>query len=294
MMRIEDLKLFMLVAKLGSFTAAADAMNLPRSNISRRISDLETELQGKLFTRTTRRLTLTPIGQGYLISLQDIIPELDHANDSIRTQNQNPTGKIKIGLLNESDILIHGVLQDFLDQHPNICVETHLSNLGYHDIMNYGLDMAIHVGQISDTTFIARPIAAFTRKLYASPSYIAQHGQPQSLEALHQHKLIMLRWPSGQLENLWSFKQGQISIQSQLISNNSNYIRHAVFQGTGIALLPELIAHKHLASGELIAVLPEYEMQLENIWLVYPSRTGQSFASRLLIEYLLEQIPNIR
>ncbi|HCP57166.1 MAG TPA: LysR family transcriptional regulator [Pseudomonas sp.] len=293
-MRIEDLKLFMLVAKLGSFTAAADALNLPRSNISRRINDLESALQGKLFTRTTRRLTLTPIGQGYLTSLQEIIPGLEHANDSIRTQNQNPTGKIKIGLLTESDILIHWVLQDFLTRYPNISIETHLSNLGYYDIMNYGLDMAIHVGPISDTSFIARPIASFIRKLYASPDYIAHYGAPRSLEDLHQHKLIMLRWPSGQLENLWRFKQAEISIESQLISNNSNYIRHAVFQGAGIALLPEIIAHKHVANGELVEVLPAYEMQLENIWLVYPSRTGQSFASRLLTEYLLEQIPMIK
>lgn len=293
-MKIDDLKLFILVVELGGFSSAADALNLPRSNVSRRINDLETELNVKLLTRTTRRLTLTPTGQEYYQNLQNIIPQLDKTHEAIRTQSHSPAGKIKIGLLNESDILIHEILYKFLKEYPNIQVETHLSSLGYHDILNYGLDACVHIGHINDSSFVARPIARFKRKLYASPEYVEKNGHLDNLEAIKDHFVIILRWPDGRLENRLVFNQGEVTVDSRLISNSSYYVRHAVFQGGGIGLLPEVIMQPFVDSGDIIDLLPDHEMTLDNTWLVYPSRTGLSYAARLFIDYVLNEVQQVQ
>lgn len=289
-MKIDDLKLFMLVVELGGFTAAADASNLPRSNVSRRINDLEDELNVKLLTRTTRRLTLTPTGKEYYQNLQNIIPQLDQTHEAIRTQSHSPVGKIKIGLLNETDILIHEILYGFLNEYPNIQVETHLSSIGYHDIMNYGLDACVHIGPINDGSVIARPIASFKRKLYASPDYIKKQGMPLTLSDLHRHFLLIIRWPDGRLENRWEFNKGDIVVDSRLISNSSYYVRHAVFHGGGIGLLPEVIMQPYVDRGEIVEVLPDHHMTLDDTWLVYPSRQGLSYAARLFVNYVLDRV----
>lgn len=292
-MKIDDLKLFMLVVELGGFSAAADALNLPRSNVSRRINELESELNVKLLTRTTRRLTLTPTGQEYYQNLQNIIPQLDQTHEAIRTQSHSPAGKVKVGLLNETDILIHDLLYRFLEEYPNIQIETHLSGLGYHDIMNFGLDACIHIGPIEDSSFIARPIASFKRKLYASPAYVAKHGKPQSLDELHDHFLLILRWPDGRLENRWIFNGGEVSVDSRLISNSSYYVRHAVFHDGGIGLLPEVIMQPFVDNGEIVEILPDYHMLIEDSWLVYPSRKGLSYAARLFVNYVLDEVKKL-
>ncbi|MFM5338181.1 LysR family transcriptional regulator [Aeromonas enteropelogenes] len=292
-MKIDDLKLFLSVVELGGFTSAADALNIPRSNVSRRIKDLEDELNVKLLTRTTRRLTMTSVGLEYYNSLQNIIPMLDHTHEQIRTQSHEPTGNIKIGLLNESDIFIHDLLKRFLEKYPKINIELHLSSVGYRDIFNYGLDASIHIGVVNDGSFVARPIMPFTRKLYATPHYIERHGRPKSLEDLHQHNVLTLRLPDGQLDNRLIFNRGEVVIHSRVISNSSYYIRHAVFQGDGIGILPEIIVKSFVESGELIDLLPEYETTLDNIWLVYPGKKGLSYAARLFIDYILAEMASI-
>lgn len=289
-MKISDLKLFMLVAQYNSFSAAAEALDLSRANVSRRINELEDELCCRLFTRTTRRLALTPAGVDYLNSIQSLVPRLESANESIRKQNSTPSGHIRLGLIGDADTLAHDLLQHFLDAYPNITIETHVSNLGYHDIMNFGLDACLHIGEIADKSFVARPLTPFIRKLYASPKYIAEHGMPQSLEDLSQHALLNYRFANGLLETYWQFEQAQVQVNSRLTSNSSPYIRHAVTKGAGISLLLEVSVVEDVKSGALIEVLPEHVSHLDNIWLVYPDRIGLSHAARLLIDYLLNAV----
>ncbi|MGY3859323.1 LysR substrate-binding domain-containing protein [Aeromonas intestinalis] len=289
-MRIDDLKLFLSVVELGGFTSAADALNIPRSNVSRRIKDLETELNAKLLTRTTRRLTMTPVGLEYYNNLQHIISQLDQTHEQIRTQSHQPVGNIKIGLLNDSDIFIHDIIKCFLTRYPKINIELHLSSVGYRDILNYGLDASIHIGDVIDNSFVARTIMPFTRKLYASREYVARHGRPACLADLHHHNVLVTRLPDGQLDNKLTFNHGEILINSRMISNSSYYIRHAVSEGDGIAVLPELTMRAQVESGAIIDLLPEYETTLDNIWLVYPSRKGLSYAARLFIDYVLEEV----
>lgn len=283
----------MIVAQYQSFTAAAEALDLPRANVSRRIADLEHELCCRLFTRTTRRLSLTPAGHEYLDRIGNLVAPLEAANEAMRNQSISPTGHIRLGLIGDADMLVHELIQTFLKTYPLITVEYHVSNLGYLDIMTFGLDACLHIGEVNDKSFIARPLSVFFRKLYASPSYIEQHGMPETIKDLEQHFLINHRMANGQLENRWEFENESISVDCRLTSNNSYYVRHAVLNGTGISLLLELNTLEDVRKGNLVEVLPEHRSRLDNLWLVYPNRVGLSHAARLLINYLLTEMERL-
>nr|WP_243880652.1 LysR family transcriptional regulator [Shewanella algae] len=278
---------------MGSFAAAASSIGVPRAFVSRRIGELEADLGSKLFTRTTRKLTLTPTGEIYYQQLLEIIPRLESLNESIKNQRNMPTGSVKLGLVGDADVIAHNLLQEFLRTYPLITLETHVSNLGYHDILTYGLDASMHIGEMKDSSFIARPLMRVLRKLYASPEYIAQHGMPTSIDDLGNHALIIHRLANGELEDNWNFNLGEYRVHSRLISNSSHYIKHAVLNGAGISLLAELSAIEHVKSGELLEVLPELEVYVDDAWLVYPSRKGMTHAARLLIDSLLEEAQKI-
>ncbi|BCV35333.1 MULTISPECIES: LysR substrate-binding domain-containing protein [Shewanella] len=288
-MKIDDLRLFLSVVDLGSFAAAASSIGVPRAYVSRRIGELEADLGSKLFTRTTRKLTLTPTGEIYYQQLLEIIPRLESLNESIKNQRNMPTGSVKLGLIGDADIVAHNLLQEFLRTYPLITLETHVSNLGYHDILTYGLDACVHIGEMKDSSFVARPLMRGLRKLYASPDYIAEHGMPTSIDDLDNHALIIHRLANGELEDKWIFNQGEYRTHSRLISNNSSYVKHAVMNGAGISLLAELSAAEHVKSGELQEVLPECEVYVDDVWLVYPSRKGMTHAARLLIDSIIEE-----
>ncbi len=293
-MKIKDLRLFLSVVELGSFAAAASAIDAPRALVSRRIGELEAELGSKLFTRTTRKLSLTSTGENYYQQLMEIVPRLESLNESVRNQRNTPTGSVKLGLIGDADIIAHNLLQDFLHTYPQITLETHVSHSGYRDILTHGLDACVHIGDIQDNSFIARPLIRICRKLYASPDYIATNGAPVSLDDLDHHALIISRWFNGELDNRWKFNFGEYRAYSRLISNSSHYVKHAVLCGAGISLLSELSVIGELESGSLVEVLPDHEVYIDDAWLVYPSRKGMTHATRLLIDSIMNEAERIK
>ncbi|MBY6186699.1 LysR family transcriptional regulator [Marinobacter hydrocarbonoclasticus] len=292
-MRTEDLKLFMTVVELGSFSAAAEAMDLPRANVSRRINELEKRLGSTLFTRTTRKLSLTPVGQELYQRFETLMPQLDAALDSVRSQSQHPVGRVKLGLLPEAEVVLHPLLQQFMSQYPRISLEVYVSTLGYQDITNQGLDLCLHAGQLEDSSFVARSLGRFGRALYASPDYLAQHGHPTQLDQLSQHRLLGFRWPDGRSERHWPFEHASVAIEPALVSNSMTYLRRATLDGSGICHLPELQAVQHVQSGELVPLLTEFKSPQEEVWMVYRDRMGLSHGARLLMEWLLNEVPKI-
>ncbi|MBY5990873.1 LysR family transcriptional regulator [Ferrimonas balearica] len=292
-MRTDDLKLFMAVVELGSFSAVAEAWDLPRANVSRRIGELEKRLGGTLFTRTTRKLSLTPVGQELYQRFESLMPMLDAALDSVRHQSQSPVGKVRLGVLPEAEVILHPLLQQFMSRYPELRLEVLISTVGYHDIVNLGLDLCLHAGPMVDSSHIARPLGRFGRRLYASPDYLATHGRPTTLEALAHHRLLGFRWPDGRVEHHWQFEQAQVPVNAALISNSMTYLRRATVDGTGISHLPELMAMQHLQNGELELLMPELVSPQEEVWLVYRDRLSLSQGARLLLEWLLEYVPEL-
>ncbi|MEZ9904454.1 LysR family transcriptional regulator [Vibrio breoganii] len=290
-MKTEDLKLFLRVVELGSFTAAASALDLPRANVSRRINDLEKELNTQLFHRTTRSLSLTHNGDSYFSKIQKVVDLLDDANQAVTYSSREVSGKVKLGLLAETYEFVQPALFDFHDMYPNVELDLRTVSNGFQEVYQYGLDISFHGGDLEDSDLIAKPLIALNHSLLASPDYIKNNESIRALSDLHKHKVMCYRWPSGNVDNLWHFESGQLSVSPWLVCNSIGFLRRALIMGRGIGFLPELVAKEELQQGKLVKVLPELATVPYQSYLLHPKPQTLNYASRLLIDYLLQRIP---
>ncbi|GEA59262.1 LysR family transcriptional regulator [Vibrio comitans] len=290
-MKTEDLKLFLRVVELGSFTAAANALDLPRANVSRRINDLEKELNTQLFHRTTRSLSLTHNGDSYFSKVQKVVELLDDANQAVTYSSREVSGKVKLGLPAEIYEYVQPALFDFHDKYPNVELDLRMVSNGFQEVYQYGLDISFHGGELEDSDLIAKPLIQLNHSLLASPDYIKNNESIHALTDLHHHKVMCYRWPSGNVDNLWHFECEQISVSPWLVCNSIGFIRKALVMGRGVGFLPELVVKEELLQGKLVKVLPELAAVPYQSYLLHPKPQTLNYASRLLIDYLLQRIP---
>ncbi|MCL1052014.1 LysR family transcriptional regulator [Shewanella abyssi] len=275
-MRIEDLKLFTIVVKLGSFTAAANALDLPRANVSRRIGELERALNAQLFFRTTRQLRLTQHGEAYYHELLTVLDGFEQAKNKLLDIDDKPVGKVKVGFLPESDEALQPALAKFQQLYPDIELDLRITNNYVTDIYSQALDFVIHAGKVQDSGFIARRILSLGRSIFASPEYLKKHGEPKTLADLSQHQAICYRWPDGTLDDKWDLTTEVVKVNSRFSCNHMGFVRRAIVGGQGIGFMPPLFALAAIESKQLVRILPEYESKKEDVWLIYPDRKGIS------------------
>ena len=294
-MKVEDLELFTTIVRLGGFTAAANALELPRSNVSRRISKLEEELNLKLFFRTTRQISLTQYGKSYYEEVVKALETLNRARLATDPISDVPKGRIKIGLLPETDEAISPLLFLFLDKYPEIELDIRSINNGFIDTYQQDLDLAFHAGEVIDSNLVAREITGLNGRIVASPDYIEKYGRPEQPHDLSDHSCICFRWPNGQVVNCWPIAGEEVMVRGKLTSNSIGLIKRAALNGRGLAFLPKLFINAELKDNELISLLNDFEnpFNSEKVWLLYPETKGISRATRLLIEYLVKEVPKI-
>lgn len=292
-MKIDDLKLFIKVVELGSFTAAANALDLPRANVSRRIGELEQSLGAQLFHRTTRSLSLTNNGEAYYENLQKALTMLDSANEQVSNDTNEVRGRIKLGLLPETDELVRPILFNFHDKYPHVKLDIRNINNGFSDMFQQGLDIAFHGGALFDSDIVARKLLTLDRCLVASPNYLETRGMPENLEQLKEHQCVCFRWPNGEVDNVWHFQEQSVQLHPKLISNNIGFIKNATILDRGITFMPKLLVKRELESGSLVQLLSQYSVTEESGWLLYPQPKTLSQASRLLIDHLIKEVPKL-
>ncbi|OLQ90814.1 transcriptional regulator [Vibrio ponticus] len=292
-MKIEDLKLFVKVVELGSFTAAANALDVPRANVSRRINELEAQLHTSLFHRTTRSLSLTNHGEIYYQEILQALALFDNANQAITQADTLIKGKIKLGILSETHELLQPILFTFLDLHPEVELDVRVIQNGFIDMYQQGLDIAFHGGELIDSDLIARQILPLDRCLVASPKYLQSKQLPEDVHQLVEHTALCFRWPSGEIDDLWQFVEGEVKVNSPLVSNSIAFLKDATLSGRGIAFLPKILVEKELENGELYQILPEVSAKTEHGYLLYPQPRTLNYASRELIQYLIQEIPKL-
>ncbi|BEU04358.1 transcriptional regulator [Agarivorans sp. OAG1] len=290
-MRVEDLSLFIKVVESGSFSAAAHSLDLPRANVSRRINELEQSLSTRLFVRTTRKLNLTTQGQQYYESMQDIIRRLNDANSALHSHTASPSGLVKMGVNVGSDHYVIDILKNFKQRYPDINVEARYSNESYQGLFEHGLDMAMYVGSLDDSSFIARKLGGFSKVIIASPEYLEQNPVPVTPQDLLQHSCIIYRSYSQKLENRWQFTNQEIEVSHHHISNNYAHIAQAVEAGLGIALVPYILAYPMIEKGTVCHLMKDHVSSSEDAWMVYPSRNGLTHTARLLLDYIASRVP---
>ncbi|GAM71193.1 transcriptional regulator [Vibrio sp. JCM 19236] len=290
-MKIEDLKLFVKVVELGSFTAAANSLELPRANVSRRINELENSLDIKLFHRTTRSLSLTHHGEVYYEELLKALEMLENANQVLYRDTKKVAGKVKLGLLPDSLEFLQPLLFDFMEQYPEVTLDIRNITNGFDEMFEQGLDFAFHGGELRDSDIVARKLFSVKASMVSSPEYLSKHNEIRTLEDLNQHQVLCLRWPTGDVYSQYEHNGETIDIEPKLISNSLSLIKNAILSGKGIGVLPNIITQESLVSGELVQVLTDSEVKWCDCYILHPQSRTLTAASRALIEYFMKVMP---
>lgn len=292
---LNDLYYFVKVIEYGGFSPAGRALGVPKSKLSRRVALLEERLGVRLIHRSTRRFSLTDIGQTFFEHCQAMLVEAEAAHEAILSVQSEPKGVVRlscpVALLHAN---IGPMLAEFMLAYPQIIVHLDANNRAV-DVVGEGFDVAIRVrpGPLEDSDLVLRILAERGQCLVASPKLVeAMGGLPSAPAELSQ-------WPSlaiGQPQNahVWTLfgpdeRQVALHHRPRYVTTDMMALREAALVGVGVVQLPLLMIQSQLACGELVSVLPDWAPRREIIHAVYPSRRGQLPAVRLLLDYLTEK-----
>lgn len=288
MNRFEDMEVFANVVSVGSMSGAAREMGLSPAVISKRLQRLEERLGTRLLNRTTRQISLTEAGKGYYDRVISILAGVEEAETFVGLGSSNARGVLKISAPTSFGRMhIAPNLIKFMKANQDLTLNLDLSD-EFVDIVSSGLDLAIRIGDLPDSSLVARRLAPVRRILCASPKYLEKHGMPKKLDALDHHALIA---PHNQ--GPWKLEGNSGTIiyrpNSTLLTNSSEVVRETVIAGLGIALRSTWDIGQELEEGRLVRVLPEYSATKGlGIYAVYPSRNFLPAKVRLFIDYLAE------
>jgi DNA-binding transcriptional LysR family regulator len=286
---ISDLDIFARVARTGNMSAAGREMGLSPAVVSKRISMLEDRLGARLFQRTTRHLTLTETGEGYFKRVLDILSLVEEAEDFVSRRNTRPRGNLKITVptaFGAKHVAPH--LAGFIEQYPEIELDFHVTDLSV-DIIRDGFDVALRIGELQDSSLVARKLAPDHRILCAAPSYIESAGTPKSLDDLANHICL----PAG-VQDSWKLKDAsgephQVRLTSFVRTDSANFSREALVSGVGIGLRSVWDVQDDIDAGRLTRVLEDFTGSGDDaIYAVYPSRDFMPTKVHVFIEYIGE------
>jgi DNA-binding transcriptional LysR family regulator len=286
---ISDLDIFARVARTGNMSAAGREMGLSPAVVSKRVSLLEDRLGARLFQRTTRQLTLTETGEGYFKRVVDILSLVEEAEDFVSRRNTKPRGQLKVTAPTSfSRLHIAPHLPEFLTLYPEIEVDFHLTD-SFTDIIREGFDVAVRIGELQDSSLVAKKLSPDNRVICASPSYLAKSGTPKSLAELDHHNCI-----SAGAQEVWRIEgpdgQHQLRLKGNIRSNSAEFVRESLLAGLGIGLRPTWDIGPDLKSGALQVVLPQYRGSSNvAIYAVYPSRDFMPAKVNVFIDFLADK-----
>lgn len=266
-----DLVVFTRVAREGSFTAAARALGMPKSTVSRRVSSLEERLGARLLQRTTRKLSLTELGRLYLQHGERAVAEMEAAELAVSEQQDKPRGLLRLSApLGLS--WLGPLVASFLRRHPEVQVEMVCTDRVV-DLIEEGFDAAIRAGRLADSSLIARPLATLRRLAVASPAYLAARGTPREPADLRRHDCIV--FGSGRERNRWTLQGPESSVEvevpSRFTANDLDMVGEAARAGLGIALLQDDRCLADLRQRTLRQVLPRWSAPAVPLQAVHPS-----------------------
>ena len=291
MARLKQIETFVSVASRGSLTAAAAAEGVAPGVVSRRLDALEARLGVKLLLRTTRRVTLTFEGSAYLEDCQRILRELGDAEASVSLGGVKARGHLRISApAGFGRKHVAPLVMQFLDANPEVTVSLDLTDR-LVDLVNEGVDCAIRVGELTDSSLVSIRLAENRRVVVASPDYLARHGTPQTLADLSRHNCLSLGQQRG-----WLFRDGaeivSIKVSGLLECNDGAVLHEWALAGRGLAWRSLWEVGDDLKSGALVSVLDEFAAPSTGIHAVFPQRKYLPLRVRLLIDHLKHHYGN--
>lgn len=288
---LDDLYWFVLIAESGGLSSASRRYDIAKSTLSKRLSRLEEALGVKLLQRNTNSTTLTDAGGVFLNEISPILHRLEEVSGEFAKLESEPRGIIKMTASGTfGKFVVLPLVNKFLHAYPQVNIDIDVTDK-YVDVIAQGVDIAIRIGELTDSALYARKVASVRKVLCVSPDYAEHYGIPQSLEDLKQHSFIVQSKSSSTIRLINSEQSKVFSTKGRLTITPSDNLLAAVSAGLGIAPLPEIQIAKLLHEGEIIHVLPEWHLPSQDVYLLSPSNRYRSLAVRLLLDYFLEAIP---
>lgn len=289
-MNLNDLNLFIRVVETGSFTAAAESLSVQKSTISRRIAQLEDTLGIRLIQRTTRKLKLTPEGEELFSRTQPLIDDLSAVQDDISATKTELRGRLRLTMPTEIGVfMMNEVISSFMKAYPRIEVDVELSTRTV-DLIEEGVDLALRLGPLPNSSLIARHVAGLHRGLFATPEYIQQHGMPDTPDDLIQHQCITLLKPFDHLRFVNWNNHEPVSMGGRLRTNSLSFVREMILQNMGIGRLPEVFCGPLVESGRIVRVLEGFDLEPLEINALYASRRNLNPRVRAFLDHMSDRL----
>lgn len=292
---LSRIRAFIQVVEAGGFSAAARANGRSKALLSKYVTDLEHHLGVRLLNRTTRKLSLTDAGEIYARDVRDLVAQLEQLDIAVGEQSEVAQGELRVSAphnLGETSLL--PVLLGFMKEHPKVVLDLRFEDRRV-DLVAEGVDVAIRISNMPDSSLISRRLASTSMKLCASRKLIAQYGELSQATQLKGRPCIVdnnLQSPSA-----WRFEEnGESSIvhvSGPIRVNSPIAVRQAAVEGLGYALVPSYLCQSEIESGSLVHLLPEVFKDEITMQVVYPNRDHMPAKVRLFIDYLADQMNSV-
>ncbi|HKZ73325.1 MAG TPA: LysR substrate-binding domain-containing protein [Steroidobacteraceae bacterium] len=290
--QLTSMRTFARVAELGSFTRAADALDLSRAVVSTHVADLERHLGVKLLHRTTRKVSLTPDGSEYLERTRRILAEIEAADEVVKRARHKPQGRLRIDVPTEfGRRLLMPALGRFTARYPDLSLEVSYNDR-YIDLFEEQVDLAVRVGPIGSPDLVARRVCRTRLLTCASPAYLEQHGVPLEPEQLRKHKLIGSIAGTTRRPRKWMFQKGkqrfQLALPFTVAFNTAAEPVNAAVHGAGIVQAMDMLVANHIVARRLEIILSPWSAEGAPISVVYPSELRNSIKVRVFADFAAE------
>jgi DNA-binding transcriptional LysR family regulator len=290
--RLSGMIAFARAGSLGSYRAAARSLSVSPSAISKSIQRLEHHFGVSLFTRTTRSLVLTAEGRDLHERVLQLLRQAEEIEQVAKSARSEPAGTLRIATSLPIGLhVIAPAITAFRQRHPKVLLDVRLSDQ-IVDLIGEGIDLAVRIGELSDSSLLSRRLLPYTLCCYASPDYLARCGTPQHPDDLAEHETVNLRYQSTGQTLRWPFRVGDKEIErlpsSPVVLDASEAVLAAIAAGAGIGLAASFMAAPRVRRQELVPVLSEFAVQRHNITAIWPESRRSNPAVRAFLDMLIE------
>jgi DNA-binding transcriptional LysR family regulator len=288
---LNDTLAFLKVVEAGSFTAAARELRTPKTTLSRRVRELEQRLGAQLLHRTTRKLSLTEAGAVYLQQCRQIPATLADAEAAVGQLQGRPRGMLRVTSSYSLMVtLIAPLLAEFRQLYPEVRLDLVLSHQTL-DLVEEQIDLALRMGPLADSTAVARRLAILPNRIYASPAYLAEHGEPAHPAELKRHLALVTRVARRGSGYAWPMTDGGVpesyEINPVIEADDPEVLKASLFAGAGLMMATDMIMRAHAAAGLVRPVLPGWRGRCPELHALFPGGRVQPPKLRAFVDFLV-------
>lgn len=289
---------FLRVVEGGSFTAAARALRLPKTTVSRHVRELEQHLGAQLLHRTTRKLSLTEAGSLYYERCKTVTSALADAESAVAHLQGAPRGRLRV--TSSYSLMIHLVgplLAPFRLVHPQVELDLTLSHRTL-DLVEEQVDLALRLGPLADSTLVARRLATLPNRVWASPAYLERHGAPSHPRELVHHAALVTRVARHGASHAWPMSRGDetdvFEVKPVIESDDPEVLRAPLLAGAGLMMATDLIMARDAEAGRVVPLLPGWLGRCPELHAVFPAGRVIPPKLRVFVDFLSQQLEVLR